>query len=144
MKRALVGILASFSLLVAAAPAQAQTAPSGNCQFQAGFADMATLVPAVVGSCVSNAHPANQFGDTMQETSNGLLTWTKATDITEFTTGQKTWVLSGYGLILREATTAYSWEGPTSVVAGVSINSKGEAVDPISGTVLPKDAHLAF
>ena len=53
------------------------------------------MVPAVIGSCVANAHSANQFGDTMQETTNGLLTWTKATDVTEFTTGQKTWVLSG-------------------------------------------------
>lgn len=145
MKRLLAGLLASLSLLLAASPTAAQTTSSGaNCQFQNGFATMDSMVPAVLGTCLTNAHASNTSGDTMQETSNGLLTWTKATDVTEFTDGHSTWVLSGYGLILRDASTAYTWEGPTSVVAGVAVNAQGQAVDPLTGQVLPKDAHLGF
>ena len=146
MKRVLaLAAAAGLTILMSAAPVAAQTAPpAGGCAFQNGFATIDSMVPAIVGSCLANAHSANATGDTMQETSNGLLTWTKATDVTEFTDGHSTWVLSGYGLILRDAGTAYSWEGATSQVAGVAINAQGQPVDPLTSQVLPKDAHLAF
>lgn len=143
MRRSIVALIAGLALLAPAAPAAAQTA-GVNCSYQDSFATMDSLVPQVLGACVANAHPSNQAGDTMQETSNGLLTWTKATNVAEFTDGHSTWVLSGYGLILRDAGSAYSWEGPTSAVAGVSINGQGQPVDPVTGQVLPKDAHLSF
>jgi hypothetical protein len=138
----LAGLLAAVPLLLAAAPAQAQTAPAGGCQFQGGFANLAGMIPDVVGSCTADQHTANQQGDTIQPTSNGLLSWTKATNVTEFTTGEKTWILSGYGLITRDANTAYSWEGATSLVAGVAINSQGQMVDPATGKVMASDAHV--
>lgn len=109
IRRRLIGLLAAVALLLAAAPAHAQTATPGNCQFQFGFATVASLIPNVVGSCVSDQRVSNPQGDTMQETTNGLLTWCKATNIVEFTNGQRTWVYSPYGLLLRDGTTSYDW-----------------------------------
>jgi len=139
LPKALIGLLASTSLLFAATPANAQAAP---CQFQNGFAIVAGMIPNSIGSCVSDQRPANDQGDTMQETTNGLLTWTKATNVTEFTTGSHTYVYSSYGLILRDGMTSYPWEGITSLVAGVAINSAGQVVDPTTGQVIPTDAHI--
>jgi|SRR5581483_11815489 len=141
-KRGLVALLAALPLFAPAAPALAQTAP-GGCQFQRGFAVVADMIPDVVGVCLNNAAPINPNGDTMQETSNGLFTWTKDTNVVEFTTGDRTWVYTdGYGLILRDGNVSYPWEGTTSMVAGIAINSQGEAYDPATGKVLPMDSRV--
>jgi hypothetical protein len=140
LKRCLLGLAAALPLLIPAVPAFAQTAPAPACGYQFGFAEVASMLPDVVGSCVTNAKMANPEGDMMQETEFGLLTWTKATNVVEFTNGQYTWVNSRYGLIVRDGNTSYPWEGTTSVVAGIAINSQGQAVDPLTGKVLPSDA----
>jgi hypothetical protein len=142
IKQRLIGLAAAIPLLLAATPAHAQTAAGGNCQYQFGFATVAGLIPNVIGSCVIDQKSSNLQGDTMQETSNGLLTWTKATNVVEFTNGQRTWVYSGYGLILRDGTTRYDWEGTTSLVAGIAINSKGQVIDTQTGQVIPTDARI--
>jgi hypothetical protein len=142
MARRLLGVLGAVALGLAGSPALAQAAPVPNCAFQFGFAQVASLIPDVVGTCVSNAQASNPQGDTMQETANGLLTWTKATNVVEFTTGERTWVYSGYGLILRDGATSYDWEGTTSLVAGIAINKAGQVIDPLTGKVIPTDAHV--
>ena len=138
-KRILGLLAAAPMLLLPAAPAFAQTAPP-PCQFDVGFANLASLIPAQVGQCLAPGRASDDQGDTMQETTTGLMTWSKATNVTEFTNGTDTWVQSGYGLILRDATTSYPWEGATSLVAGIAINSKGDIIDPATGQTLPKDA----
>jgi hypothetical protein len=142
IRKRYLGLLGVVPWLLAALPAQAQTAPAPNCQFQFGFAEMAGLLPAQVGSCVSN-QMSDANGDAMQETSNGLLSWSKATNVVEFTNGEQTWVNSTYGLILRDGTVSYPWEGTVSLVAGIAINSKGQVIDPRTGQVVKTDARIA-
>ncbi len=142
IRKRLIGLLAAVPLLLAATPAHAQTATPGNCQFQLGFATVASLIPNLVGNCTTDQKVSNPQGDTMQETTGGLLTWTKSTNVVEFTTGQRTWVYSGYGLILRDGTTSYDWEGATSLVAGIAINSKGQVIDTQTGQVIPTDVRV--
>jgi hypothetical protein len=103
---------------------------------------VAGMIPNLVGTCVSTQQVSDPQGDTMQETSNGLLTWSSATNIVEFTNGERTWVYGPYGLVMRDATTSYPWEGTTSLVAGIAINSKGQAIDPRTGQVIPTDARV--
>lgn len=138
--RRLLGALAAIPLLLVATPAYAAAGPNPGCQFQYGFATMVSLIPNVVGSCINDQQVSNPLGDTMQETTNGLLTWTRATNVVEFTTGSKTWVYSGYGLVLRDGSTSYSWEGATSLVAGIAIDKDGHAIDPLTGRIIPTDA----
>ncbi len=116
MKRRLIGLLVAAPMLLPAAPAFAQTAPPApSCQFQSGFATIAGLIPNVVGNCVANQRASDPQGDAMQQTSNGLLTWSSNTNVVEFTTGTLTWVNSPYGLVLRDGATSYPWEGTTSL-----------------------------
>jgi len=136
-----LGLLAVVPWLLAALPAQAQTAPTPNCQFELGFAGMAALLPSQVGSCVSN-QMFDASGDSLQETSNGLLTWSKATNVVEFTNGEQTWVDSSYGLILRDGTVSYPWEGKVSLVAGIAIDAQGHVIDPRTGRVIKTDARV--
>jgi len=107
-RKRFLGALAMVPWLFAALPAYAQsTPPAPNCQFQNGFAVMDQLIPNVIGNCVSN-EMLNSNGDSMQQTSNGLLSWSKDTNVVEFTTGEQTWVdAAPYGLILRDGTTSY-------------------------------------
>ena len=132
-------LMAAPLLLLPAAPALAETAAPA-CQFELGFSHLASLIPAKVGQCLAPGHASDDQGDMMQETNTGLLTWSKATNIAEFTNGTDTWVDSSYGLIMRAADVAYPWEGTTSLVAGIAIDSKGNIIDPATGQVLPKDA----
>ncbi|HEX6511617.1 MAG TPA: hypothetical protein VF157_04910 [Chloroflexota bacterium] len=143
LRKRFMALAFAIPLLAPAGPALAQTVgPNPNCSFQAGFGTIAGMIPAIVGSCVTDQQPSDNQGNIMQETSTGLLTWTKATNVTEFTTGTDTWVLSGYGLIMRDGSIAYPWEGTTSIVAGVAINKNGQLIDPRTGQVIPTDAHI--
>jgi hypothetical protein len=141
-KSRFLGLLAAAPmLLLPAAPAFAQTAPpASSCGFHFGFADLATLIPDQVGHCVADSRPSDDQGDIMQETNKGLMTWSKATNVVEFTNGARTWVSSPYGVVLRDATTSYNWEGATSLVAGITINAQGNPIDPLTGMTLPTDA----
>jgi|GEM_PF-4050813 len=94
-------LLASFPVTPAAA------AP--NCQFVYGFKTLHTLIPNVVGNCVSNeAYAAN--GDALQKTTDGLLVWRKADNHTAFTNGFDTWVLGPDGLQVRQNNARFAWE----------------------------------
>ena len=137
----MLGLLAAPVLLLSAAPAFAQTAPPApGCQFHFGFETIAALIPDQVGQCAADPRASDDQGNMMQETSTGLFTWSKATNIAEFTNGSHTWVYGPYGLVLRDATTSYPWEGTTSLVAGIAINAQGNVIDPATGKVIPQDA----
>jgi hypothetical protein len=102
---------------------------------------MAATLPAEIGTCTSKPM-VDADGDVMQETSNGLLTWSKATNIVEFTNGEQTWIDSPYGMILRAGTVSYPWEGKVSLVAGIAINAQGQVIDPTTGQVVKTDARV--
>lgn len=75
-------------LLIPIAPTSAQAAPL--CQFSLGFATLHDLIPATVGSCLTDEqhNPAN--GDAIQQTTGGMLVWRKADNWTAFTDGYRT------------------------------------------------------
>jgi hypothetical protein len=97
-------LLAAHLLSPSAAAAQS------GCEFRLGFKAIADRIPAVVGSCLEDEHfnPAN--GDSLQQTSRGLLVWRKADNFTAFTDGHRSWVNGPYGLQQRLNTERFPWE----------------------------------
>jgi hypothetical protein len=98
-------LVAMLAAGLPAVPAQAQ-----NCQFVLGFATLHSLIPPIVGSCVTNEqhNPAN--GDGLQLTTNGLLVWRKSDNFTAFTDGYHTWVNGPFGLQERLNSQRFFWE----------------------------------
>jgi len=137
-----LGVLAAAPLLLlSAAPTFAQTTPRApGCQFHFGFDTIAALIPDQVGHCVADPRASDDQGDMLQETNKGVFTWSKATNISEFTNGDHTWIYGPYGLVLRNTSTSYPWEGATSLVAGIAINAQGNPIDPATGQAIPQDA----
>lgn len=122
-------VSSAMALLVAVAPlaAEAQTASGGDtappCHFQLGFATLQALIPAAVGTCLdAEAYGAN--GDSLQHTTNGLLVWRKADNVTAFTDGYYSWVNGPNGLQLRLNSERFTWEanpaGLPVVASGVT------------------------
>jgi hypothetical protein len=87
--------------------AAAQTSP---CRFVLGFATLDSLVPDVVGACITNEsfNPLN--GDSLQPTTNGLLVWRKSDNFTAFTNGAQTWVNGPFGIQQRADDQRFFWE----------------------------------
>ena len=92
--------------LIAATPAHA----TSHCQFVLGFKTLRDLIGhGVVGECLENEH-YNATGDSVQQTSGGLLVWRKADNWTAFTDGYRTWLNGPYGLQQRLNTERFEWE----------------------------------
>ena len=83
---------------------------SAACDFKLGFKTIRDQIPDRVGSCLVDEHynPAN--GDSLQETSGGLLVWRKADNFTAFTDGYRSWVNGPFGLQMRLNTEKFPWE----------------------------------
>ncbi|MCL4543425.1 MAG: glycosyl hydrolase [Chloroflexi bacterium] len=96
--------------LLALLPAPVAAAPQSGCTFQLGFAALHALIPGVVGSCVDNAAYSGTTGDALQHTTNGLLVWRKAGNLTAFTDGYHSWINSPYGLVERLNSERFPWE----------------------------------
>lgn len=107
MRHLLIASTAILCLLIPAAPALAQAAPT--CQYILGFATLHSLAPSDIGDCTDNqAFAAN--GDAQQHTTNGLLAWRKLDNWTAFTNGYWTWINGPFGLAKRLNTQRFSWE----------------------------------
>jgi len=90
---------------------QAQTQP----QFKLGFKALADQVPDVVGQPLENEHWGDN-GDSLQQTSNGLMAWRKADNWTAFTNGSRTWINGPAGVQDRPNDERFSWEAPTTPI----------------------------
>jgi hypothetical protein len=104
-------------LLVAAAapllgPAPAAAEP--GCRFVLGFKTLHDLIPDIVGDCLVDEHVNPRNGDSLQETTRGLMVWRKADNWTAFTDGYRTWINGPYGLQTRLNTERFPWEPPLS------------------------------
>jgi hypothetical protein len=110
MLRILTTGAAALVLLLPVSPGNAATGASGGCRFVLGFAALEQLSPAQVGTCLANEayNPVN--GDTLQQTTGGLLVWRKSDSWTAFTDGYRTWVNGPYGLQERLNTQRFAWE----------------------------------
>lgn len=108
MFRSLMVVLLGLSAIVIAPSAvSAQAAP--GCQFILGFQVLHDLDPTDIGDCLDNqASAAN--GDALQHTTNGLLVWRKADNVTAFTNGAATWLNGPFGLERRGNDQRFVWE----------------------------------
>jgi hypothetical protein len=107
-------MLPAFSVLLAlvfvGSTVTTAAAQTSACSFVLGFAALDSLIPDLVGNCVTNEsfNPVN--GDSLQLTTNGLLVWRKSDNFTAFTNGSQTWVNGPLGLQQRADNQRFWWE----------------------------------
>lgn len=125
MRRLVMALLLALSILTAmAGSALAQPAP----QFTMGFADLASLIPDVVGQPIANEQFNPQTGQSIQPTTTGLMVWRKADNATAFTDGSTTWILGPDGLQHRPNDTIFAWERPVAA----EVAPVGDPSPPVS------------
>jgi hypothetical protein len=109
-------------------------AASAPCHFQLGFATLQALLPSIVGACQDDeTYSAND--DSVQHTTNGLLVWRMADNVTAFTDGYYTWVNGPAGLQLRLNTQRFAWEtNPTGLPVMASGGTGIEGVTMLGPT----------
>jgi hypothetical protein len=64
----------------------------------------------VVGDCLTDEYFNVANGDSLQQTTGGLLVWRKADNWTAFTDGYRTWINGSLGLESRLNTQRFLWE----------------------------------
>lgn len=106
MKRlVLVAAVILAAMLIPGNIATAQSKP----EFRLGFKALADQVPNVVGLPIENEHwGAN--GDSLQQTTTGLMAWRKSDNWTAFTNGSRTWVNGPLGVMERGNDERFVWE----------------------------------
>ena len=62
----------------------------------------------------------NEIGDSVQQTTGGLLVWRKADNWTAFTDGYRTWINGPNGLVQRLNTERFEWEADYAPGGGVA------------------------
>ena len=110
----------ALALLLSTANAGAQAQP----EFKLGFKALATLIPGVAGTPVEDEHYGAN-GDSLQQTSTGLMVWRKSDNWTAFTDGSITWINGPLGLQSRLNSDRFDWEksatpSPPSVQPGAT------------------------
>jgi hypothetical protein len=115
--RTVLALAVAASALIPAA-ANAQTTP---CTFKLGFKLLRDQIPDTVGTCLVDEHWNLVNGDSLQETSRGLMVWRKIDNFTAFTDGYRTWVNGPFGVRQRLNTERFDWEpvAPPTPVAPV-------------------------
>ncbi len=114
---ALVGLI--LGILVTSGPVLAKDvdsapplAPSGP-TFSLGFKLLADQLGDLAGQPLEDEHwGAN--GDSLQQTTRGLLVWRKADNWTAFTDGATTWVNGPFGVQSRSNSESFNWETSSS------------------------------
>ncbi len=101
-------LLANNAAPMSAVPAPAAP-PAAPPAFKLGFATLASLIPDIVGQPVENEHYGAN-GDSLQQTTTGLMVWRKADNWTAFTNGSMTWVNGPYGVMERGNNERFDWE----------------------------------
>ena len=126
----------------------ASTVAAADCQFVLGFNTLRDLIGHdIVGECLENEH-YNEIGDSVQQTTGGLMAWRKADNWTAFTDGYRTWVNGPNGLQQRLNTERFEWEADYAPGGGVAIPTPTPAAtgstinDPIKsdGLLIGSDA----
>lgn len=88
-------------------------------EFLLGFAELGSQLPEVVGEPLEDEHHNPLNGDTLQQTTTGLMVWRKVDNWTAFTDGYRSWVNGPIGLQVRRNDQLFKWEttgtaeGPT-------------------------------
>ena len=117
--------LALLAALFVSASGLAADAP----QFKLGFKALADQVPGVVGAPIEDEHWGDN-GDSLQQTTTGLMAWRKADNWTAFTNGSRTWINGPFGVMERGNDDRFDWEAQDGVrrqsqLAAQPISSRG-------------------
>ena len=126
--------LVAIGLAVFLALFTAATVHAADCQFVLGFKTLRDLIGHdIVGECLEGEH-YNAIGDSVQQTTGGLLAWRKADNWTAFTDGYRTWVNGPNGLQQRLNTERFEWEADYASFATPEARptpAPSQNVDPI-------------
>ncbi len=114
MSRRLILVVLALSTAAALVVGPSPAAAEPQCRFVLGFKTLHDMIPDIVGDCLVNEHFNPRNGDSLQETSHGLMVWRKADNWTAFTDGYRTWINGPYGLQVRLNTERFPWEPPLS------------------------------
>lgn len=101
---------------VTIARAQASAPSQAKYEFTLGFKSLAGLIPDVVGDPLENEH-YGASGDSLQQTTGGLMAWRKADNWTGFTDGARSWINGPLGLQERSNNERFDWERQATVDA---------------------------
>ncbi|MGE5617648.1 MAG: hypothetical protein ACM3US_00130 [Sphingomonadaceae bacterium] len=113
MRRLAVGLVLAVAVAAAGGDITlAQTVP----EFRMGFAALASLISEVVGQPISDEQFNPQTGESSQLTTEGLMVWRKADNVTAFTDGHTTTLQGPFGLQQRPNDTLFAWERPAALV----------------------------
>ncbi|HEX2922666.1 MAG TPA: protease inhibitor I42 family protein [Chloroflexota bacterium] len=106
MKKLALGLSVALAALIwLASVAAAQSKP----EYKLGFKALADQIPSEVGDPLENEHwEAN--GDSLQQTTGGLMVWRKADNWTAFTDGSRTWINGLDGVQQRGNDYRFPWE----------------------------------
>ena len=115
MLKRLGGLILGFLLALLTA----STVSAVDCEFRFGFKALRDLIPEVVGECLENEH-YNAIGDSVQQTTGGLLVWRKADNWTAFTDGYRTWINGPNGLEQRLNAERFEWEADYAPGGGIA------------------------
>lgn len=83
-------------------------------RFKLGFETLASYIPTIVGRPLEDEHHAAS-GDSLQQTTTGLMVWRKADNWTAFTDGWTTWINGPEGVQVRPNGERFDWEGGAKV-----------------------------
>jgi len=79
-------------------------APGQSPTFVLGVADLQRQVGDAMGAPIECEHPSSPTGDTIQQTTTGLVAYTSLTNTTSFTDGWRHWAITPRGLVAWEGT----------------------------------------
>ena len=82
----------------------------GSPKFVLGFAILAGLLDGAAGEPIANENHNPENGDSLQQTTSGLMAWRKADNWTAFTNGTRTWVNGPFGVQERDNNARFDWE----------------------------------
>ena len=91
---------------------------SEPCFFTLGFKALRDQIPEIVGECRENEWHKADDGNTLQQTTGGLLVWRKADNWTAFTDGATSWVNGPLGLQSRPNSERFAWEADGQPTTG--------------------------
>lgn len=108
--------------LASGSTALAQQAPL----FKLGFKALADQIPDIAGQPLEDEHWGTN-GDSLQQTTTGLMVWRKADNWTAFTNGSITWINGPSGLASRRNDQRFEWEQdrPAPLPAAMPVPAPG-------------------
>ena len=78
--------------------------PGQSPAFAVGLTDLKQVVGNAMGTPLECEHPTSAIGDTIQQTSTGLVAYSKLTNTVSFTDGWRHWAITPRGAVTWEGT----------------------------------------